>query len=183
MRNAVRLQRALEAFDVSLAAKMTEKEGNGKEAGAATINLRLTGSCAADPAFWHRTQQYVRALTRTNVRAEVLWDKDKSSFIGVIRGTRPPLEHTPHNVRPSARGLSSNTAEPAHTIINRLGGVRTLSRALGLTPAAVTRWQKPRTETNKDGCDGVIPEHRRVAIMAVARKLNAPLKKADFLKS
>lgn len=182
MRNDGRLQRALEAFDVSLVAKMTEKKGGGEEAGAATINLRLTGSCAADPALWHRTQQYVRALTGRNVRAKVLWNKDESSFIGVIRGTRPPLEDTPRNAQPSARGLSPNTAEPAHTIINRLGGVRTLSRALGLTPAAVTRWQKPRTETNKDGCDGVIPEVRRVAIMAVARKLKAPLKEADFLK-
>jgi hypothetical protein len=76
-----------------------------------------------------------------------------------------------------------NDAEPAHSVITKLGGVRALSRALGLSAAAITRWQTRRTPTDKRGCDGVIPEFRRSAVMAVAKTLRKRLTKAEFDRS
>lgn len=79
--------------------------------------------------------------------------------------------------------LLVNTAEPAYSIIKKCGGVRPLARALSISPAAVTRWQKHRTPTDKRGCDGVIPEFRRSTVIAVARELGKRVTKAEFLKT
>jgi len=76
-----------------------------------------------------------------------------------------------------------NDAQPAHAIIKRLGGVRALAGALGLSPAAVTRWQTPKTDADKNGCDGVIPEFRRKAVIEVGKQLRKRVTKAEFLKS
>lgn len=76
-----------------------------------------------------------------------------------------------------------NDAQPAHAIIAKCGGVRALARAIGVSPAAVTRWQTPRTEGDTNGCDGVIPEFRRAAVIAAARALRKRVTKAEFLKS
>ncbi|NUX58688.1 hypothetical protein [Paraburkholderia youngii] len=75
-----------------------------------------------------------------------------------------------------------NNAQPAHSIITKLGGVRALAAALGVSPAAVTRWQTVKTEDDKNGCDGVIPEFRRQAVIAVARSMRKRVTKAEFLK-
>lgn len=75
-----------------------------------------------------------------------------------------------------------NKAEPAYSIIRTCGGVRALARALGLSPAAVTRWQKAHTKADKRGCDGVIPEFRRPAVIAFARTLKKRVTKAQFEK-
>jgi hypothetical protein len=75
-----------------------------------------------------------------------------------------------------------NDAQPAHSIITKLGGVRALAGALGISPAAVTRWQTPKTADDTNGCDGVIPEFRRAAIIAVGRELRRRVTKAEFLK-
>jgi hypothetical protein len=76
-----------------------------------------------------------------------------------------------------------NDAQPAHAIITKLGGVRALARAIGVSPAAVTRWQTPKTDENRNGCDGVIPEFRRAAVIAAARAMRRRVTKAEFLKS
>lgn len=76
-----------------------------------------------------------------------------------------------------------NDAQPAHGIIQKLGGVRALAGALGLSPAAVTRWQTLKTDADKNGCDGVIPEFRRKAVIEVGRHLRKRVTKAEFLKS
>lgn len=76
-----------------------------------------------------------------------------------------------------------NDAQPAHGIIQKLGGVRALAGALGVSPAAVTRWQTRKTDADKNGCDGVIPEFRRKAVIEVGRLLRKRVTKAEFLKS
>lgn len=80
-------------------------------------------------------------------------------------------------------GHRVNDAEPAHSIIKKLGGVRALSRMLGLSAAAVTRWQTHRTDTDRRGCDGVIPEFRRADIVSVARGIKKRVTKNEFLKA
>jgi hypothetical protein len=49
--------------------------------------------------------------------------------------------------------------------------------------AAVTRWQKAKTEADKRGCDGVIPEIRRAQIIAIAKLEGKVIRKRDFLKA
>lgn len=83
--------------------------------------------------------------------------------------------------RPAATPV--HKAEPAHSIISRLGGVRELSRQLGVSAAAVTRWQTKKTKDDKRGADGVIPEARRDAIIAVAKLRRVRLSKSDFIKA
>lgn len=73
-----------------------------------------------------------------------------------------------------------NDAEPAHSIIQRCGGVRPLARGLGISAAAVTRWQTRRTDTDSNGCDGVIPEFRHKDIIAFAKTQRVRIKHADF---
>jgi hypothetical protein len=76
----------------------------------------------------------------------------------------------------------ANVAQPAHAIITKLGGVRALATALGVSPAAVTRWQTAKHD-DKNGTDGVIPEFRRAAIIEVGRQLRKRVTKAEFLKA
>lgn len=76
-----------------------------------------------------------------------------------------------------------NDAQPAHAIITKLGGVRALAAAVGVSPAAVTRWQTHKTPEDSNGCDGVIPEFRRPAVIAAARAMRRRVTKAEFLKS
>ena len=73
-----------------------------------------------------------------------------------------------------------NDAEPAHSIIALLGGVRELARCLGISPAAVTRWQTPQTKTDRHGGNGIIPEAQHAAILAVARDKRKRLARAAF---
>lgn len=73
-----------------------------------------------------------------------------------------------------------NISEPAHSIINKLGGVRALSRSLGLSAAAVTRWQTKKTKAKQHGGNGVIPEKRRAALISLAKELRVRLSKSDF---
>jgi hypothetical protein len=93
----------------------------------------------------------------------------------------PKIKPMPAKAEASA-ARRTHVAEPAHSIINKLGGVRSLSRALGVSAAAVTRWQTTRTENDKNGCNGVIPEFRRRAVVDVARSLRKRVTKSDFLK-
>lgn len=78
------------------------------------------------------------------------------------------------------RKQRENNAEPAHTIITKLGGVRELARCLDLSPAAVTRWQTRHTKTDRHGSNGIIPEPQRAAVLAVARDKRVRLTRAAF---
>lgn len=86
-------------------------------------------------------------------------------------------------LKPRAANAPVHKAEPAHSIIASLGGVRALSRDLGLSAAALTRWQTKKTKDDKRGADGVIPEARRDAIIAVAKQRRVRLSKSDFIKA
>jgi hypothetical protein len=94
----------------------------------------------------------------------------------------PKIKPTPAKAEASAE-RRTHMAEPAHSIINKCGGVRSLSRELGVSAAAVTRWQTERTEKDRNGCNGIIPEFRRRSVMDVARALRKRVTKSDFLKS
>jgi DNA-binding MurR/RpiR family transcriptional regulator len=87
----------------------------------------------------------------------------------------------PNTAAQSARRV--NDAEPAHSIIRKLGGVRALAAAVGVSPAAVTRWQTHKTDADRNGCDGVIPEFRRAAVIAAGRAMRRRVTKAEFIKS
>lgn len=75
-----------------------------------------------------------------------------------------------------------NLAEPAHSVIVRLGGVRQIARTLEISPGAVSRWQTPKTAANPQGGGGVIPEERRGALIEMAKQKRMRLSKGDFLK-
>jgi hypothetical protein len=95
---------------------------------------------------------------------------------------KPTIDKRSRSLPNPLEALLVNKAEPAHTIINLLGGVRAVSRALGISAAAVTRWQKSHTADDKRGCDGVIPEFRRPALLALAKEMNVRITKKVFVK-
>lgn len=53
---------------------------------------------------------------------------------------------------------------PAHRVIEAFGGTRALARAIGVSPAAVTRWLYPRPQ----GSEGLIPTARLMDILTAA---------------
>lgn len=78
-----------------------------------------------------------------------------------------------------------HVCEPAHSIITKLGGVREVARWVGLSAAAVTRWQRaklPREKGSRDtqGCGGVIPENRRDELLAMAKDRCVRLTRKEF---
>lgn len=77
-----------------------------------------------------------------------------------------------------------NLCEPAHSIIKKLGGVREVSRVIGISAAGVTRWQTPVNKRQgkraTKGCGGVIPEPRRAALISMATDRMIRLSKKDF---
>lgn len=72
-------------------------------------------------------------------------------------------------------GVVMNTAEPAHTIINRCGGVRKLQAALAehcgysISAAAISRWQTAKAPGKPKGGGGTIPSAWRESIIEVSK--------------
>ena len=58
---------------------------------------------------------------------------------------------------------------PAEYVITTMGGVNATARALGRSPAAVSKWQAPKGEK---GTGGEIPRFLRKEILLFARKNN-----------
>lgn len=78
---------------------------------------------------------------------------------------------------PKARGFGviMNTAEPAHSIINKCGGVRKLQAQLleqfeyGISAAAISRWQTKKTKAKPKGGDGYVPDAWRESIIEISK--------------
>jgi hypothetical protein len=66
---------------------------------------------------------------------------------------------------------------PANQIINRLGGVYPVARALSVNPSTVFRWTIP---SDRGGTDGVIPAKRQRELLRLAQEKGVPLAPADF---
>jgi DNA invertase Pin-like site-specific DNA recombinase len=73
---------------------------------------------------------------------------------------------------PQARNFKGNaqvnTAEPAFSIVMKLGGVREVARYLECSPGTVTRWCTPKTKAKPNGGGGVVPEDKQEALRAMA---------------
>lgn len=67
--------------------------------------------------------------------------------------------------------------EPAHTIIEKLGGEAAVSAATGTSYTAPYRWQHPR---EKGGTGGVIPQKHIPALLRLAVEQGIDLSPADF---
>lgn len=68
--------------------------------------------------------------------------------------------------------------EPAHSIIQRLGGPAAVSARLGTSYTAPYRWQHP---LEKGGTGGLIPQKHHRSLLALAAELGVELSADDFL--
>lgn len=75
-------------------------------------------------------------------------------------------------------GATVNHAEPAYSVIQKLGGVRAVAKYCSITPAAVSRWATVKTATNGKGGDGTIPanHHHTLIQMAKDKRIRLSLK-------
>lgn len=67
--------------------------------------------------------------------------------------------------------------EPAHTIIERLGGEAAVARIAGVAITAPYRWQQPRS---KGGTGGVIPHWHVGKLLAHAEACGLDITAASF---
>lgn len=70
--------------------------------------------------------------------------------------------------------------EPAHSIIQRLGGPEKVQAITGASRTRVYRWTQPR---ENGGTGGVIPFQHVPALIAAARAGDIPLSADDFIPS
>lgn len=64
----------------------------------------------------------------------------------------------------------SPALEPAHSVIEALGGCTYLAQRLGLTKGAITLWRSPRKDRTRAGNDGIIPLRHWPALKAIAHQ-------------
>jgi hypothetical protein len=67
---------------------------------------------------------------------------------------------------------------PALFAIRTFGGVRVLARAIGRSPANVSRWHQPK---ERGGHGGKIPTSMMAKILKVAQKLELDLTAEDLI--
>jgi hypothetical protein len=67
--------------------------------------------------------------------------------------------------------------EPAHSIIEKLGGASAVARILNLSHVSVLAWRKPK---EKKGTDGQIPSRHIAPLVDAARRDGIELDFADF---
>jgi len=67
--------------------------------------------------------------------------------------------------------------DPAHTIIERLGGLDNVAKASRASKSRVCRWRLPKI---KGGTGGLIPQQRQERILDWAHKRGIDLAPADF---
>lgn len=67
--------------------------------------------------------------------------------------------------------------EPAHTIVDMLGGPSVVAGVVGLHRTRVSNWARPR---EKGGTGGVIPHWHVRKLIEYARSIGKDLTEADF---
>lgn len=67
---------------------------------------------------------------------------------------------------------------PSQYVIRIFGGVRKLSKAIGRTPASVSKWGKSRSEK---GCGGNIPTNAQIIILEIARQRKLDINPQDLV--
>lgn len=67
--------------------------------------------------------------------------------------------------------------QPARSVVDLLGGCRAIARELDISPSAVSRWMAPKSRQN---LGGRIPQAHWSGLMAMAKKLGAPLTLAQL---
>lgn len=67
--------------------------------------------------------------------------------------------------------------EPASSLIQRLGGLKLVALATGVSTVSVYRWQIPR---DRGGTGGMIPHWRISKLLALSDAIGAGLCEADF---
>jgi hypothetical protein len=74
--------------------------------------------------------------------------------------------------------MKAQPAEPAATIIRKLGGEEKVSRATGTKRVAPYRWQYSK---EKGGTNGLIPQRHHPRLLAFAKQIGVPLSSDEFL--
>lgn len=77
-----------------------------------------------------------------------------------------------------SKEIYKNTLEPAHSVICKLGGVRSTARILGLSPSSVSRWM---TGAAKNGTNGAIPQKHWKTILNYAKQEQLKISISDLL--
>lgn len=70
------------------------------------------------------------------------------------------------------------TADVAQRVISRLGGTVTVSKIVGRTPGAISKWQAPRS---RGGTGGLIPARYYAPLLAYARQHGIDLTPAELI--
>lgn len=85
---------------------------------------------------------------------------------------------------PQARNFKGNAlvnnAEPAYSIITKLGGVREVARYLECSPGTVSRWCTPKTKENPNGGGGQVPTDRQDSLRLMATDKMVKIAKNAF---
>lgn len=71
-------------------------------------------------------------------------------------------------------------AEPAHSILEALGGYQAVARRLGVSHTTVYRWQREPT-ARQYGSGGFIPREYHEPLIRMAAELSLLLQRPDFL--
>lgn len=71
--------------------------------------------------------------------------------------------------------------DPAHTIIEKLGGVGIVASTLGVNRQAVWKWTQPKNKSG--GTGGLIPQRHHLPLLDLARSRDISLTAAEFLPS
>ena len=72
--------------------------------------------------------------------------------------------------------MNIHRLEPAHSVIERLGGKAWLSAQIGLDRSSLTRWTMPRPQ----GTGGMIPQKHWPALINVGKIIQRPIKLKDL---
>jgi hypothetical protein len=72
-----------------------------------------------------------------------------------------------HNPKQDYKTEEPMYLNPAQCVVRVFGGVRATARAIGRTPGAITRWNRPKEE---GGTCGQVPSAAQRAILKVAKK-------------
>ena len=67
---------------------------------------------------------------------------------------------------------------PAEYVVHVFQGVRLTARAIGRSPASVSKWSRPRTEK---GADGQIPSAAQRRILEIAKKAGLDITPDDLM--
>jgi len=68
--------------------------------------------------------------------------------------------------------------DPAHSIIEKFGGISAVAKIAGVTPHSVMRWRSPR---DKGGTGGFIPHWHVQRLLEAASERGLALQPADFM--